>query len=157
METSVRRVITGDRPDGTSQVVNDDVMALSGGVCTLWGSDSAPTLPSDGTLPACPSWFAPPGGSRAVVFTIPPEGSVNVEQRSDFDGQVAEEGGWHSTDTVDILVVLSGEVSHECETGSEVALHPGDVLIQNGTRHTWHNYGPDAALLCGFMVGAQRV
>jgi quercetin dioxygenase-like cupin family protein len=156
MDSAVRRVISGDGPDGTSRIVSDDTLSLSGGVLTLWGSDTPPALPTDGSLPSCPTWFAPPGGSRAVVFTIPPESAPDESQQADFDGQVPDEGGWHSTDTVDILIVLSGEVANECEEGPEVTLRPGDVFIQNGTRHTWHNRGRDAALLCGFMVGAQR-
>ena len=156
MDVAVRRVITGDGPGGRSGIVSDDLVLLSGGVFTLWGSDTPPTLPTDGSLPDCPTWFAPPGGSRAVLFTIPPEVARDESARSDFDGLVAEEGGWHSTDTVDILVVLSGEVAHQCETGPEVILRPGQVFIQNGTRHTWHNRSDEAALLFGFMVGAQR-
>ena len=45
----------------------------------------------------------------------------------------------HTTDTVDIDVVISGEVDLELDDGSEVHLRPGDCVIQNGTRHAWRN------------------
>ena len=29
----------------------------------------------------------------------------------------------------------------ELDNGAEVTLEPGDVVVQNGTRHRWHNRG----------------
>ena len=49
--------------------------------------------------------------------------------------------GMHTTDTVDFEVVLSGEVVLELDDGAEVTLKQGDTVVQNGTRHAWHNRG----------------
>ena len=45
----------------------------------------------------------------------------------------------HTTQTVDLDLVLEGEIWLELDDGEEVLLGPGDCVIQNGTRHAWHN------------------
>ena len=47
--------------------------------------------------------------------------------------------GMHTTDTVDFDIVISGEVYLELDDGEEVLLKAGDCVVQNGTRHAWHN------------------
>jgi mannose-6-phosphate isomerase-like protein (cupin superfamily) len=63
--------------------------------------------------------------------------------------------GMHTTDTIDSVVVLSGEVWLELDEGAEVHLQPGDCLVQNGTRHAWRNRGTEPCMLAYVMVGAQ--
>lgn len=65
------------------------------------------------------------------------------------------EGGWHATDSIDYIIVVSGEIWCELEEG-EVHLRPGDVLIQTGTNHAWHNHGTEPALVYAVAVGAPR-
>lgn len=45
----------------------------------------------------------------------------------------------HTTDTVNIGIVQSGEIWMELDDGHEVHLSAGDYVTQNGTRHAWHN------------------
>ena len=45
---------------------------------------------------------------------------------------------WHTTETVDYDIVLSGELVLMLDAG-EVTLHPGDVVIQRNTAHAWRN------------------
>ena len=37
--------------------------------------------------------------------------------------------------------------------GLEELLHPGDIVIQNGTRHRWINRGDTDAVWAAFVVG----
>jgi len=37
-----------------------------------------------------------------------------------------------------------------------VLLSPGDVLVQNGTRHRWRVVGDAPATLVAFIIGARR-
>ena len=53
--------------------------------------------------------------------------------------------------------MLSGEVVLELDNGVERTLHTGDVNIQNGTRHRWHNRGGVPAVLAVAMVGLPRI
>ena len=45
---------------------------------------------------------------------------------------------WHITETVDINVLLGGELILMLDK-EETTLHPGDVVIQRNTNHAWRN------------------
>ena len=64
--------------------------------------------------------------------------------------------GMHTTDTVDLDIVLSGEVWLELDDGAEVHLQAGDCVIQNGTRHVWHNRTEEPARMFAALIGATR-
>ena len=67
-----------------------------------------------------------------------------------------EHPGMHTTDTVDFVLVISGEVSLELDDGAMVHLRPGECVIQNGTRHAWRNRSDKPCVLAGVTVGATR-
>jgi quercetin dioxygenase-like cupin family protein len=50
--------------------------------------------------------------------------------------------------------VLSGAVDLELDGGNEVHLSAGQWIVQNGTRHHWHNRETEPCVLILFMVGA---
>jgi quercetin dioxygenase-like cupin family protein len=52
--------------------------------------------------------------------------------------------------------VLSGELWLELDDGQEVHLQPGDTVIQNGTRHAWHNRSDQTTTILTAIVGARR-
>jgi quercetin dioxygenase-like cupin family protein len=64
--------------------------------------------------------------------------------------------GMHRTPSIDFDIVLAGTVGLELDYGTEVTLSPGDVVIQNGTRHRWHNRGDGVARVASVMVGGQH-
>ena len=61
--------------------------------------------------------------------------------------------GMHTTQTVDVGVVLDGQLVLELDDG-EVLLGPGDVIVQNGTRHAWRNRGDRNCTMAFVMIGA---
>jgi mannose-6-phosphate isomerase-like protein (cupin superfamily) len=175
---NVRRVVTGQTAEGKSVFVSDEQVppiTLSQVVGPefhrLWGADAAPRLPSDGTAPAQPTYFPPAGGFRFGFFTLPPDGAP-VPENLDVEALFAEMGeklpgmaeamepgsdGMHTTDTIDLDLVISGEVFLELDDGVEVRLGPGDCVVQNGTRHAWHNRSTtEAAVLFVVLLGATR-
>jgi quercetin dioxygenase-like cupin family protein len=136
----------------------------------MWGSDLPPQLPTDGTQPEMPAYFPPAGGYRCWFFTVPPA-SATIDESVDFESAFAEansllpglfevvesdEPGMHTTDTVDVDIVVSGEVWLELDDREEVRLEPGDVVIQNGTRHRWRNRAEEPAVVCAVLMGAER-
>jgi quercetin dioxygenase-like cupin family protein len=173
----IRRVVTGHR-DGKAVFVSDEEVppttaALLPGreFHRLWGADGTPTFPDDGSPPDQPTYFPPVGGFRFGFFTSPPTG-VPVQLDLDRSAALREVdeklpgllsylepngAGMHTTDTIDFLVMLSGEITLELDDGAEKTLHPGDTIVQNGTRHRWINRGKDPAVLAVFSVGAQVV
>jgi hypothetical protein len=44
----------------------------------------------------------------------------------------------------------------ELDDGASVHLHPGDTVVQNGTRHRWSNPGDEPATLAVFICGAHH-
>jgi mannose-6-phosphate isomerase-like protein (cupin superfamily) len=174
---NIRCVVTGRDSSGKSVFTRDSAVepiTLSSApgleFHRLWGSDALPTLPSDGTPPPHPRYFPPAGGFRFGFFTIPPETKIlrdpatllaafaELQTRLPGMAEVLEpmNPGMHTTDTVDFDVVLSGEVFMELDAGAEVHLKPGDCVIQNGTRHAWHNRSSSPCVIAVTLVGASR-
>jgi len=68
-----------------------------------------------------------------------------------------EHPGMHTSDTVDFDVVLSGEVWLELDDGKEVLLKAGECVVQNGTRHAWHNPSSEKCVVAVCVLGATSV
>jgi mannose-6-phosphate isomerase-like protein (cupin superfamily) len=174
---NVRRVVTGRDGAGKSVFVSDGiadpvVVGLMPGLefVNLWGGDDTPSLPTDGTRPDAPTYFPPAGGYRFSVVTLPPEASQSLPENVDVQQAMAEVEerlpgmmdhmepenlGMHTTDTVDLDFVLSGDLYLELDDGAEVHLTAGDCVIQNGTRHAWHNRSSTPCRMLSILVGAQ--
>jgi len=173
----IRRVVTGQTNGGKSIFVSDEevepatLRLLPGAEFhRIWGSDEPVVLPADGSAPPAPRYFPPPGGFRFIFFTLGPQG---VSAPADLDVPAAlqelgeklpglaeamepDDPGMHTTDTVDFDLVVSGEVWLELDDGAEVRLGPGDCVVQNGTRHRWHNRTPEPCVIAVALLGMRR-
>jgi mannose-6-phosphate isomerase-like protein (cupin superfamily) len=174
----VRRVVTGHDSDGKAVFVSDErvapmTLALLPGseFHRLWGGDSGPHFPDDGSQPAHTTYFPPLGGFRFGLFTVPPDEGRGIPEDLDVAQALAEldqrlpglaqymepdDPGMHTTPTIDFEVVLSGEVMLELDDGATVQLGVGDTVVQNGTRHRWSNPGSVPATLAVFICGAHH-
>lgn len=171
----IRRVVTGVDASGRSVFVSDQEVAAVRPALTpglefqrVWGSDTVPALPQDGTPPPAEAYFPPPGGFRVGTFTVPPastpapEGLDVAEALAEMEAALPgllghmEPGntGMHTTATVDVEYVVSGRVVLELDDGAQVELGPGDTVVQNGTRHAWRNPFDEPATLVVVLVGA---
>jgi cupin domain len=173
---NIRCVVTGQDASGKSVFVRDTrvapvTLALFPGYefHRLWGGDSAPTLPADGTPPSQLRYFPPRQGFRFAFFTLPPDSTAGIEQLNSAALQEIQlklpgmlevlepdHPGMHTTDTIDFDVVVFGEVDLELDGGVEVHLKAGDCVIQNGTRHAWHNRSTQACVIAVTLLGAER-
>jgi mannose-6-phosphate isomerase-like protein (cupin superfamily) len=170
-------VVTGQNESGKSVIMrNTPIKPVSLALLPgyefhrIWGSDSIPELPSDGTPPPQPRYFPPKSGFRFAFFTIPPDTETSVDQidiaaaleeiQQKLPGMMdvlePDHPGMHTTDTVDFDVIVSGEVYLELDDGAEVRLKAGDCVIQNGTRHAWHNRSSEKCVISVAIVGAER-
>jgi mannose-6-phosphate isomerase-like protein (cupin superfamily) len=174
----VRRVVTGHTPEGKARVACDTevdgiTLSMLPGMefHRLWGGDEAPSFPDDGSHPRAPAYFPPVGGFRFGFFTVPPRTLAALPDDLDMEAGIAEiadklpgvadhmepdHPGMHTTDTIDFEYVISGEIILELDDGEEVHLRAGDTVVQNGTRHAWHNRGSEPCRLVVFIVGAHR-
>jgi mannose-6-phosphate isomerase-like protein (cupin superfamily) len=171
----IRRVITGIDKNGRSAFLYDEILAAKvpptlGGnrVFDLFGSDSIPTVPYDGT-PQTGLRFFPttPDGYRFIVFTMPPEHEVTVPEDAEaawaeterltpgMGDAVSDAGGMHYTATVDLEFIIRGEVTLTLDTGESRVLKAGDALIQCGANHAWSNKGTETVIILLTFIGAK--
>jgi mannose-6-phosphate isomerase-like protein (cupin superfamily) len=181
-EVNVRRVVTGHGRDGKSIVVSDvKVEPITASLVPgaefhrLWGGDTAPTFPDSGAMPSYSTYFPPVNGFRFWFFSLPPGSRAASEAPaatltdpsaalSEFEAKLPGLGqylepdvpGMHTTPTVDFEVVVSGEVVLELDDSASVTLKAGDTVVQNGTRHRWHNHGAVPAVIAVFICGAHH-
>jgi quercetin dioxygenase-like cupin family protein len=145
----IRRVVTGHDANGKATVISDAIATNTrsprpGHFNTLmWCFDTMP-VPIDvgqdiedmgarkiGTYP-------PVNGTRFMLTEYPP-GSYPRR---------------HRTETIDYIMVLSGNIQLYLDDPEPIELHAGDVVIQRGTYHAWVNPGPDVCRMCFVLVDA---
>jgi len=95
----------------------------------------------------------PPGGSVCRFLTIPPDAwfidGLTDEKVSDYFAAMGSPGAarpgagaphpyMQQTDTLDYVLVMSGEVTLVLDT-DEVHLQRGDTVVQLGANHAWSN------------------
>jgi len=92
------------------------------------------------------------------MATYSPEFDVVApEATPEMHVEDGDEPGTHRTDTTDFGVLLSGNTVVEVDDGAELLLSPGDVVVQNGTRHRWCAVGDPSATIAAFMIGAHHL
>jgi mannose-6-phosphate isomerase-like protein (cupin superfamily) len=173
----IRRVVTGHDDEGRAIFVSDEEVAATRVVLSdteyveLWRGDETPQIPNAGVNGAKTTFFPEANGYRFFILAIPPETGPPGYEGIDIEAGLAEfeaklpgilqwseldNPGMHTTDTVDMEYVVSGEITLELDDGVEKVLKAGDSNIQNGTRHRWHNRGQEDAVVVVVMVGAAR-
>jgi quercetin dioxygenase-like cupin family protein len=167
----VRLVVSGQDAKNKSRVVSDELIGgvrIDNGIVTeLWGSDEIPRFPNNGSRPHYENFFPPAAGHRFFLNSILPStaGPPQVAESTTVGGgktlskgvaEILEKGeaaGMHTTDSVDLIVVLSGVAGLEFDDGEKILLHAGDAFVQNGTRHRWFNPGSEPATFAAFILG----
>ena len=176
---AVQRIVTGHDSSGKAVFVAEERVeafkqALTPGATSVrvWQGSSAPAFPDDGspTTDRLP-FFPAVGGFGFYIFNTPPKwpagGLTGPESRADLDdyeenrpGSLGHfdraNPGMHRSDTIDLGVVLAGEVVLELDDGAERTLRAGDVFVQNGTTHRWTNRTSTTASMAVFLTGAHR-
>ena len=127
----MRRIVTGHDAEGRSYVVRDE--RVSGwnfpNVFRTTGDDpfgaGPEPVPRELYPTDSPQLEPDVGGANFHFVTLPP---------TPPDAPL----GWHRTETVDMNVLLGGELVLVLDR-EEVTVHPGDVVIQRNTMHAWRN------------------
>lgn len=162
--SSVRRVVTGHDASGKAVFTADEVLELTPFVYQpLWGSDHPETFPNDGVSPTFASNYPPVGGYRFFVIEVPagfdPKTQPSVRPVMTEEMLISSERahdageGMHWTETIDFIIILTGELVHELESGEETVLRAGDTLVQNGAVHRWRNTSDQPATFAFTFVG----
>lgn len=158
----IRRVLLAEAPDGSSFVARDEEVEPAafpgiGQIFSLWGTDSVFELPDSGTIPPFEGTFPPVGGFRVFLTRF-----AAHESHDASGGNVLEHHDMpsasdvHSSDTVDVNIVLSGVVDCVLSDKSVVKLSAGEMIVLNGAEHSWKNNTAEEAIMLFFMSGASR-
>jgi hypothetical protein len=136
----------------------------------VWATEPGSSVPFDGVDPttSTSNFLAPIGGSRCILVELAPANAADgqeVDLEAAYQdlleslpgiGHTVREGGFHTTDSIDYIIVISGEPYLVLADGSETQLGPGDVVVQNGTDHAWANKSDEPALFAAVLLGATR-
>ena len=143
MTLNIRRIVTGHDETGKAVVEKDDMMTnvklmrSGNSAATLWVTDDAPAEVEGGEDPAYRDMDIEPP-ARGTVFRI-------------LEVVPGKKAFMHRTDTVDYVIVISGECVMLLDEGEEVAMRAGDVMVQRATWHGWANRS-DAPCQIGFVL-----
>ena len=150
MDFDVRRVVTGHDAAGRAVFVSDGAPRRTIGTPNgfgvsdlLWLDVPATTADDGGEAPDGVVVIEPPPGGLSIrLIRIPPPapGAADDERWLRVDGDDPARPGMHTTDTLDFMVVLDGEIVLGLDDG-EHAVGPGEVVIQRGTSHRWRVIG----------------
>lgn len=173
----IRRVIIGQAAHRSEEVLGDeDVVPITVSLfpgaefVRVWGSDGTPQLPASADRAQPKEWFPPPGGFRFVLVTLPPntaptagdldmpEALVELSEKLPGLAEVMEPDnrGMHTTDTVDVVLIVSGQATLDLGEGAELTLEAGDCVVQHGTRHAWRNLTSRPCTMASAIFGARR-
>jgi mannose-6-phosphate isomerase-like protein (cupin superfamily) len=141
----VRRVVVGRGENGTPTIASDATPPLTIDAPTgfgvselLWSSGPLTTTEAGGVPPRdAVGAFPENGGVAARLIRFP---ATNEWVR--IAGDDPERPGMHRSETLDLMVVLSGRIVIGVEDG-EVEVGPGDAVVQRGTLHRWRVTGED--------------
>jgi naringenin degradation protein FdeH len=154
----MRRIVTGYDAGGHPAILFDGepqtVMDFGAIVTTeLWVTDSTPPDVRSGVDASLREWEIdpPPRGSAFRVVRIMPVGD---EEKQEPGAREPEFLGEHTTDTLDYVIVLSGEVTMTIG-GREETLTAGDCVVQRATPHDWINRGSEPCVLAGVLLSTR--
>ena len=163
----ITRIVTGISSDGSSDFVSNaparpvEAEALAGFTFyPLWATEDHVSLPDDEVR----QYFPGPDGTRLVGVTWAPAtdggaahpGGDPAEAEALLPGLlgVFEDGTpFHTTDSIDYGICLSGEMWLLLDDGREARITPGTVVVQRGTRHAWENRSDAPATMVFAQVG----
>lgn len=129
-QTKVRRVVTGHDSNGRARFRSDDEIEVAriptgdAQFALIWTTARVPADNNDET----------DGRLRDAGLTLNCGSVVRV-----VDMLPGGTSPMHRTNSIDYGVVLSGQLELELEDGVKTLLGPGDIAIQRGTNHRWHN------------------
>ena len=176
---NLKRIVTGFDPNGESVITGDGMPPRCAAMTTIpgfwmseiWAINGAPTLPSTSDLTETMTHFVPDVGDiRVRIWSFPPATkarltaspeALHAELAALYPGfqntQDPNDPGMHITDTIDVNIIISGELILKLDSGEESRLGPGDSVVQLGTKHAWANDKSEPCIVATVMIGAGRL
>ena len=172
----MRRIVTAKSESGVVVQTSDLLETTTVDIPTnIWGFDQLPNLPlaAEQVLGEYQQngLFGPKGAVRVVIQSLPPETGNPAPDLGPLIAKLdlgkghnmtpgKSGGGMHRTDSIDLVVVISGEgeMAYPDEDGQlkEVHLKVGDFIVQNGNFHEWRNRSGAHFVVLFVTLGAER-
>jgi len=155
-ELRVRRIVTGHNEAGEAVVAADEQIAGTGlaedegrtsaTFFQLWATYEMPVDLGDeaAARQGAGSTTTIVGSRSASVLRI---GVLAPGTRSPM----------HRTESLDYGICLEGECDMELDGGETVSVRAGDVIVQRGTNHLWHNRGSVPCRFAWILLDAEPV
>ena len=174
MPRPIRRGVTGHNAQGQAIFLSDgpapavyDRGPGATAVTELWETRATPASNAGNADPTHgqPQRLPPPkNGSKFRVVEYPPDskrvvalhGASHDNKSEGYVRDLANKRhpGFHKTDTIDFDFILEGTVELELPGHGSKVLGAGDVVVQCGNWHKWHNRGDGPARWVAVMIGA---
>ena len=135
-----RSVVTGHAADGTETFLGDEAIRVTREAPGF----RAGRLLSVGSFPVSPAGGGPETGAPPLAPGGLTVDAVIMDPLA--DAGPAETDRFHASATLDLWTVVGGEVVVSFDAG-DVALGPGEVLVQRGSRHRIRTVGDHPARL----------
>lgn len=152
----VRRIVTGHNEAGEAVVAEDERIAGTG-LAEDAGRTSATFFQLWATheMPVDLDAEAAARQREGSTTTIIGSGSGSVLRI----GVLAPgtRSPMHRTESLDYGICLEGECDMELDGGETVSVRAGDVVVQRGTNHLWHNRGTVPCRFAWILLDAQPV
>ena len=156
MRTVPRRIVTGIK-NGKSIIKEDAVVTnvyehFPGLVISdIWVTDSMPArLDSEKIIENTAFPNTPANGSYFRYVQIPPDKDLGITAPAGQPHPLM-----HQTDTLDYIVILSGQIYLILEEG-ETLLQAGDIVIQRATNHAWSNRSHGPCIQLAILLDAKK-
>ncbi|MBN8846617.1 MULTISPECIES: cupin domain-containing protein [unclassified Sphingomonas] len=172
-----RRVVTARDAEGRSVIASDGPSPVNVAVLhpdfvinELWRSD----VPADNLAagePVSGTDLEPgAGGNVLKIVHLPPDSEyLGAMDPAAAFAELGESGAaaatahdnsphpmMHQTNTVDYVIILSGEV-HVVLDRQETVVRAGDVVVQRGTNHAWSNRSNAPCVFAAVLNAAQPI
>ncbi|WP_326982531.1 cupin domain-containing protein [Chryseobacterium sp. MYb264] len=156
MNTIPRRIVTGIK-DGKSVIVEDEIVKNAVEhfpnliISDVWNTQQMPaSLDFEKPIPNTGFPQTPKNGTYFRYVSIPPDKDLGVEMKTGEPHPMM-----HKTQTLDYIIILSGELYLIMEEG-ETLLKPGDIVIQRGTNHAWSNRSDEPCIQLAVLIDAEK-
>jgi quercetin dioxygenase-like cupin family protein len=149
---SWRRLVAGTDTEGRSAALVDGPAPVvyepagPGGVSLveLWQTGGPLRNPGQGGDPPA-GWQLEPR-AHGIAFRA-------IEMPVGLD---SGEAGWHTTDTIDLDIMISGRLELALPGVDPVVVGPGDTVLQRGTHHKWTPVGDEPVRYVVLMAAVQH-
>jgi mannose-6-phosphate isomerase-like protein (cupin superfamily) len=151
----MKRVVTGVNEQGRSYIVSIDELDPAS-PSTVWAYEPSQVLDWINAIEpgVAADWIGPQVSGGVVWHFAPMPPESEVTQHQSYQG--IDEEGFHTTKTIDFDFIFEGQLTMVLDEG-RVELEKGDFVIQQATRHAWHNESDKVAILLALIHRPQAI